>query len=550
MSPEELVILQRTFSNTLMIANKERVTVPFNLNEHQMTYFAQQTGRDIILKSRQLGFSRALLGQKILKCMSKPNINTVIISHDATSTIKLFTQVHFYLKYAKIPIETGRKSTTEISFPSTDSTFYIGTAGAREFGRGDTITDLHCSELAFWENPERILVGLMQALTPTSQVTIESTANGVGNDFHRRCESARKRKGEFVLHFYPWYIAEEYSKVPLEGFSLTNDEEKYRERVYETVNVFLSDGQMYWRRCKIVDDLSQNKLLGITAEQFFDQEYPYDFDSAFLQSGTGVFTNLGLQVSPLSSSNPSLPSSPIFTDNLITFRPPLLGHDYTMGVDPAEGLRLDESIIEVVDANTREQVAEWASDTTPPDELAYVVAELGIKYNNAFAVVERNNHGLTTLSFLKHIYPMSSIYVQRRFGDKEWLDTEQFMLGLRTSSNKAKIIDELRRVLKEGFIIYNQDTIDELLSYIEVRGKGNNVKYQASSGCMDNRVMALALSVQGLSTMYRTTPATPKVIHPEMCIAKVVERLRARTKSKYGMPSLKDSYMENYCERI
>jgi hypothetical protein len=39
--------------------------------------------------------------------------------------------------------------------------FYIGTAGARKFGRGDTITDLHCSEVAFWENAKELTAGLL-----------------------------------------------------------------------------------------------------------------------------------------------------------------------------------------------------------------------------------------------------------------------------------------------------------------------------------------------------------------------------------------------------
>jgi hypothetical protein len=55
-------------------------------------------------------------------------------------------------------------SKREFTFPKTNSMFYIGTAGARKFGRGDTITDLHCSEYAFWENPVDLFSGLTDAV--------------------------------------------------------------------------------------------------------------------------------------------------------------------------------------------------------------------------------------------------------------------------------------------------------------------------------------------------------------------------------------------------
>ena len=65
-----------------------------------------------------------------------------------------------------------------------NSTFYIGTAGARAFGHGDTINNLHCSEVSRWANAEQTMVGLLQAVPQSGRIIMETTANGFGDYFY------------------------------------------------------------------------------------------------------------------------------------------------------------------------------------------------------------------------------------------------------------------------------------------------------------------------------------------------------------------------------
>ena len=77
-------------------------------------------------------------------------------------------KVHYMLDNIKGPAPTTKLANrNELSFPKTNSYFYIGTAGARKFGRGDTITHLHCSEIAFWQDPKSLVSGLYQAVPRT-----------------------------------------------------------------------------------------------------------------------------------------------------------------------------------------------------------------------------------------------------------------------------------------------------------------------------------------------------------------------------------------------
>jgi len=527
MTPTELILLQRQFRELLWIANKDRETVPFELNEHQLRYLANATNRDIIIKCRQLGFSSVILGLFFLKCLSTPNTNAVIISHDSKSTEKLFSRVHFFAKHCTIPIDTGNSSKYEITFPETDSTFYVGTAGSREFGRGDTITDLHCSEFAFWPNPEQITRGLFQAVPKTGRIVIESTANGAGNAFHVRCLNASRTDASWKRHFYPWYVSTEYASSPVaspEDFELFEEELTYLAKVEKEINVKLSLEQLLWRRDKI-EEFGEDRILGIAPERFFDQEYPFSFDSAFLASGTGVFANLGISPSP--RPRPVFgPPPPALGTNFIPYKSPDPSSCYVLGCDPAEGLRGDESVIEVFDLNSLEQVAEFASDTTAPDKLADVIKTIGVYYNNAYVVCEINNHGLTTLTTLKKLYPDYLIHKERRLGTKKYSDPTSILLGLRTTQNKAKMVDDLYSFLRDGLIYYSEKLHAELLTFVEIKSQYGNISYGASGNNMDNRVMATVLVIQGFIYFLRSMPSKAKEPDNYLSIKAVTERLR------------------------
>jgi len=130
--------------------------------------------------------------------------------------------------------------------------FYIGTAGSRQFGRGDTITDLHCSEVAFWKDPKSLLGGLFQAVPRSGNISIESTGNGTGNWFHRSTMRAAAGSSRYRMHFLPWQDFKEYT-VPLNDLEksriLNNLSEEFEE-VCMPARGFTA-GQIAFRREKL-----------------------------------------------------------------------------------------------------------------------------------------------------------------------------------------------------------------------------------------------------------------------------------------------------------
>jgi intein/homing endonuclease len=138
----------------LWVETKNQDVIPFILNNIQgrliellnkfIRLFPNKPFRIIILKGRQFGFSTLILAIFFIKCLLVNNTRAAVISHEEDATKRLFKKIKFFAKTLVARPTLDKESEKEYSFPRTNSYFYIGTAGAKSFGRGDNITDLHC----------------------------------------------------------------------------------------------------------------------------------------------------------------------------------------------------------------------------------------------------------------------------------------------------------------------------------------------------------------------------------------------------------------------
>lgn len=228
------------------IVSKEGQTVPFNANKEQQVFIEKMTGKDVILKSRQIGFSSAILGLFTLDFLLKENSRSVCISHDSPSSQKLLDKVKYFIQSAEqkgLAVNLKYNSRNELVNSDKNSSFYIGASGNKSFGRGDTLTNLHLSEFAFYDDQEAMLASVLQAVVPTGRVIIESTANG-SNYFKTFWDKSKVGETGFTTHFFDNSF---YSKEFLE---------------------------------------QKKKELG---ELLFKQEYPSSDLEAFISTGFGFF---------------------------------------------------------------------------------------------------------------------------------------------------------------------------------------------------------------------------------------------------------------------
>jgi hypothetical protein len=271
----------------LKIRTKAGQFVPFEFNDGQMIVHAALEAQRLefgwvraqILKQRQGGISTYIAARYYHKTSLNKGVNTYILSHEQSSSDALFSIVDRYQRNNPFAPHVGVANIKELVFDRLESTYQVATAGAKEGGRGRSISLFHGSEVAFWNNAPAHFAASVQAvpLEVGTEVVLESTSNGPSGEFYERWQDCEAGKGDYIPIFLPWFVSKEYARPPPIGFELTREadegelsEEEYRD-LYK-----LSLAQMAWRRAKIVE---------LRSATTFKREYPADPSEAWTAKG-------------------------------------------------------------------------------------------------------------------------------------------------------------------------------------------------------------------------------------------------------------------------
>lgn len=272
------VLTVQDVRNSLYILDRNANLIQYQPKPAQLHFRKHRTGRDIIVKSRQIGFSTEIQAEQFTSAITDTAL-CATLAHDADTTAKLrrmATRFYENLPDAMRP-KRGLDNATTTTYPATNSEVTIATAGSANIGRGGTYNKVHGSEVAFWKNADAIIAGLLQGVPANGDVVLESSPNGAQGYFFESVNKALTTPDESIwtVHFYPWWWETEY-RIELElGEIITfTDEEQLLVNQHN-----LTPEQIKWRRFKV-------RELGI----YFKQEYPEDIISCFLTSGGGVFT--------------------------------------------------------------------------------------------------------------------------------------------------------------------------------------------------------------------------------------------------------------------
>lgn len=234
--------------------------------------------RALVLKGRQQGISTYIGGRFYWRATHAKGKRVFILTHEQDATNNLFGMVERYHEHCPQLVKpvTGAANAKELAFSVLESGYAVGTAGAKAVGRSQTVQLFHGSEVAFWPNAATHFAGVVQAIPdlPGTEVLLESTANGVGGEFHGRWQQAEAGIGDYEAIFIPWFWQPEYRRDVPDGFTLDEEEQAYADAHK------LDVGQMVWRRAKIAE--LKDPLL-------FKQEYPATAAEAFQMTGHDSF---------------------------------------------------------------------------------------------------------------------------------------------------------------------------------------------------------------------------------------------------------------------
>lgn len=270
----------------LRIRTKAGKIEPLELNQAQIYLHGrleaqrERNGkvRALVLKGRQQGISTYIGGRYYWRASHSKGIRVFILTHEQDATNNLFGMVERYHTHCPELVKpaTGAANAKELSFEALESGYAVGTAGAKAVGRSQTVQLFHGSEVAFWPNAKTHFAGVVQAIPDLAgtEIILESTANGMGGEFHERWQQAEAGIGDYEAIFIPWFWQDEYSRDVPAGFTLDEEEQAYAEAHQ------LSLRQMVWRRAKIAE--LKDPLL-------FKQEYPATAQEAFQLTGHDSF---------------------------------------------------------------------------------------------------------------------------------------------------------------------------------------------------------------------------------------------------------------------
>lgn len=433
------------------IKDKNQKLIQFKLNAAQQDFHNNKVKRNIILKSRQLGFTTYETIDAFDEVLFNRNYDALFIAQNLDTAKDIFDNKislawqNFRLKDLYIPyLDSARK----IKLGFGDNTFSSITVDSS--GRSGTYARLHITELALVEKerPDKakeIILGSIPAVPIDGRIDIESTAQMSEGMFYDMFWEAYERKEikysvEFKAHFYNWqWDKEELSKITAER-DLPYEFKEYQKQ-YNLTDVEIT---YYW-------------LKWISLEKDWNalkKEYPSTPDEAFSGSGNKLFDNEKLGKFIIETGEK--------VGDWIIYEKYKLGHRYGVGCDVGAGIGQNSSTIVIWDFTPARPkiVAEYASNKIAPDLFAYEIKNKAEEYKLPIIAVERNNHGHTTISKLREIYPERYIYKD----DKDRLGWEttmtskpKMMYDFNTAINEElvdissrRIISEMRRYDKEN----------------------------------------------------------------------------------------------------
>lgn len=482
------------------IIDKYRRRVAFILNEIQQLYYARRTFRDVILKPRQLGFSTLIIGLFLHDTMFTPNTDSVIVAHTIDASIELFKKARLMFESVAEEFRPHVKLSNrkELYFDQINSSFYVGSAEQGDFGRGRTISNLHCSEVSAQAWKREFLDGILESVPEDGRIVMESTARGEGGLFYDyyfdgKPDETGRRRSEYTSHYYRWFDHKEYWEPLPEGIS--------RKQFAETMDY--SEVDLVQKNMLTLEQIQWRRTKKARLRMKFIQEYPeLDDIDAFLKSGSAVFDTTWL-IERDKELTEQFPAQMWLGGNLFIYRIVEPGAKYVIGMDCSEGdINSDFTAAIVVRSWPLpvEQVALLHGRWTP-DMASEKVYKLARAYNYGMICVERNNHGHAVLLNLSNGIVRKGAVMYPPYPNL-FVGPDKKLGFLTTPMSKPQIIDELDRVMRSDELVVNsKQYITEARRFVTIKqGTSNKYGYGVPEAVgNDDIVIAQAVAIAGVS---------------------------------------------------
>jgi hypothetical protein len=426
----------------LKVISLDSGLVPFNLYPYQEKMFDHfnKNRFSIVLACRQSGKSISSVGYLLWYACFHPEKTIAILANKGATAREMLARVTLMLENLPFFLQPGCKALNKGSIEFSNNSKIIAAATSGSSIRGLSINLLFLDEFAFIDNDAQFYTSTYPVVSSgkDTKIIITSTANGIGNVYHKLWEGATQETNEFKPFRVDWWDVPGRDKA--------------------------------WKEQTIAN----------TSSLQFDQEFGNTFHG---RGNTLIDANHLLaqkSVDPM-----------YYKENISIYKEPQAGHEYVMMVDVAKGRGQDYSTFNIIDVTTQpfEQVAVYRDNTLSPMLFPDIIYKYAKTFNEAYVVIESNDQGAVVCNGLYYDLEYENIFVESSIKSNA-IGVTMTRRVKRIGCSTIKDLIEQKKL-----IVYDSDTIIEMSTFVS-RGSS----YEASSGNHDDLMMNLVLFGWFIST--------------------------------------------------
>ena len=339
--------------------------VPFNLYEYQENMFKHFNDNrfSIVLACRQSGKSISSVVYLLWYACFHPEKTIAILANKGAIAREMLARITLALENLPYFLQPGCKALNKGSIEFSNNSKIVANATSASSIRGLSVNLLFLDEFAFVDNDAQFYTSTYPVVTAgkDTQIIICSTANGIGNVYHKLWEGAVQNTNEFKPFRVDWW------DVP-------GRDEKWKETTISN-----------------------------TSKLQFEQEFGNTFH------GRG---NTLISADALLSQQSKEPE--FVNEKTLIYKNPEEGHEYIMTVDVSKGRNQDYSTFTIIDVSTKpfEQVAVFRDNNISPMILPDIIYKYAKTYNDAYVVVESNDQGAVVCNGLYYDLEYENVFVE------------------------------------------------------------------------------------------------------------------------------------------
>src|SRR6056300_769569 len=430
----------------LKVISLDKGLVPFTLYPYQKNMFDHFNSNrfNIVLACRQSGKSISSCAYLLWFALFHSEKTIAILANKGATAREMLARVTLMLENLPFFLQPGCKALNKGSIEFSNNSRIIAAATSGSSIRGMSVNLLFLDEFAFVERANEFYTSTYPVISAgrDTKVIITSTANGIGNTFHKIWEGAVQKVNEFVPFTVNWW------DVP-------GRDEKWK-----------------------------SQTIANTSQLQFDQE----FGNTFYGTGDTL-----INAETLLSFRASNPKEVLEGGDLLIYDRPNKDHDYIMTVDVSKGRGQDYSTATVIDISVRpfKQVAIYRNNTISPILLPNIIYKYAKVYNEAYVVIESNDQGTLVCNGLYQDLEYDNIHMESA------IKADRIGIEI-TRKTKRLGCSAIKDVLENKKLdIVDENTILEISTFVS---KGQS--YEASDGNHDDLMMNLVMFGYFVSTQY------------------------------------------------